>query len=191
MRADAMRSRARILEAARGCDPTALRLNDVARRAGVGVGTVYRHFPTTHALVEALSAGGLDRYRELAREAAEESDPMRALELLVRRGVALQLEDGGLHVVLLAASDSDPETASLKHEFAMLTERILDAARSAGLVRADLTADRLIHLVCGIEYAVRTDGGDPAFFVDVLLDGLRTGDGTPVGRKSQELSGTR
>ena len=61
VRSDAMRSRARILDAARECDPGALRLNEVARAAGVGVGTVYRHFPTAHALVEALAADGLER----------------------------------------------------------------------------------------------------------------------------------
>lgn len=173
-RSDAIRSRERILDAARGCDdPAGLRLNDVARSAGVGVGTVYRHFPTTHALVEALAADGLARYRELARAAIAESDPMKALELLIRRGLALQLEDGGLRSVLLAEVDSAPDTAALKRQLGELAEHVITEARESGRIRADMTVERLLHLVCGMEFAARADGGDPEFFVDVLIAGLR------------------
>jgi AcrR family transcriptional regulator len=173
-RSDATRSRARILDAARSCELTSLRLNDVARLAGVGVGTVYRHFPTVHSLVEAVAVDDLEKYRELARDAAAEPDPERALEVLLRRGLALQLQDGGLQTVLLAHEDAAPETAAIKQELMALATRIIDSARDAGGIRSNLTATKVMHLVCGIEHAVRVGGGDPDFYVDVILDGLRT-----------------
>jgi AcrR family transcriptional regulator len=173
-RADAMRSRARILDAARGCDPDGLRLNEVARIAGVGVGTVYRHFATVHALVEALVSDDLERYRELARRAVAEPDPAVALELLVREGLSLQLEDGGLQSVLLASQDADAAVAGLKRELEDAAELVVARAREAGVVRRDLTASRLQHLVCGVEHAVRIGGADEReFFVSAMLAGLR------------------
>lgn len=176
LRADAARSRARILEVARECDPADLRLNDVARLAGVGVGTVYRHFPTAHALVEAVVASDLESYRRLAQRAAAEPDPGIALGLLVREGLALQLSDGGLQAVLLAPRDNSDDVAMLKRELEDVAESVVSAARQAGVVRAEVTLPRLQRLVCGIEHAVRIGGGaDADFFVDAMLDGLRPG----------------
>ncbi len=175
-RSDAVRSRERILGAARQCARDDLRLNDVARRAGVGVGTVYRHFPTVHALVEALTTDDLARYRDLAHRAAAEPDPAVALETLVREGLALQLADGGLQAVLLAPEDASPEVAQLKAELGEVTQQVVAAARDAGVVRADLTAELLRNLGCGVEHAVRVSGGHhPDFYVDVMLAGLRAG----------------
>ena len=74
-RADAVRSRERILEVARGHDVRSLRLNDIARNAGVGIGTVYRHFPTVRALVEALSVDALARLSDAADAASAEPGP--------------------------------------------------------------------------------------------------------------------
>lgn len=172
-RSDAARSRALILDAARAADPGALRLNEVARSAGVGVGTVYRHFPTVHALIEAVVADDLEKYRELARAASAEPDPLRALEVLVTRGLALQLADGGLQTVLLAEQDTAPETAALKQDLQALASEIIAAAQESGSIRSDLTTTRLMHLVCGIERAARIGGGDPGFYAEVLLAGIR------------------
>ncbi|UOE42685.1 TetR/AcrR family transcriptional regulator [Agromyces larvae] len=173
LRSDAARSRTRILETARGRDVDALRLNDLAREAGVGVGTVYRHFPTVQSLIEALAADSLQRLRDLAREAEAEPDPARALEGLVRGAVALQLEDDGLRAVLLA-DDAGDETRAARREVFARFATILDHARRAGVVRPGLTSARLQHLVCGLEYAVRIGSTDDRdFYIDVALAGLR------------------
>jgi AcrR family transcriptional regulator len=173
-RSDATRSRARILDAARQCDPDDLRLNEVAKQAGVGVGTVYRHFPTVHALAEALATDDLERYRELARRAAAEPDPGVALDVLVREGLALQLGDGSLRAVLLASEDATTEVAELKRELEEVTAQVVAAARRAGVVRDGLTTQGLQHLVCGVEYAVRASGGEgQELYLDVMLAGLR------------------
>jgi AcrR family transcriptional regulator len=174
LRSDAARSRARILDAARGCELAELRLNEVAHRAGVGVGTVYRHFPTVEALTAALAEGAVRRLRELAHEAAAEPDPGRGLELLLRGALALQLEDAGLQTVLLADESVIPELAGLRAEALDESERVFARARAAGAVRPELTLQGLQRLVCGVEHAVRLGGGrDRELYIEVLLAGLR------------------
>ncbi|MGQ4271583.1 TetR/AcrR family transcriptional regulator [Nocardiopsis changdeensis] len=183
LRADAARSRDRILAAARRADPRDLRLNEVAREAGVGVGTVYRHFATAHALVEELTRNALHRLNAIAVEAAVDPDPARAFESALRAVVDLHLESGGLQAVLLAEQDMSPEITELKAATFDGLSDVLERAQRAGVVRTDLSGDRVERLICGIEYAIRLsapdadadepDPDDRALFVDVLLAGLR------------------
>lgn len=174
LRSDAARSRARILDAARGYDPGSVRLNDVARSAGLGVGTVYRHFPTVHALVEALSTETLERMMSVARAASSHADAESAFTALLEGALALQLEDGGLQTVLLSPADEDDEVRAMKSEIFALFESVLQRARDVGVVRADLSITQLEHLVCGIEHAVRIGApADRRLFTGILLQGLR------------------
>ncbi|GAA1857445.1 helix-turn-helix domain-containing protein [Myceligenerans crystallogenes] len=176
-RSDAVRSRARILDAARGADAGSLRLNDVARAAGVGVGTVYRHFPTVQTLLEALTTEALERLRDLAREAAADPGPAAGLGRLIRAALDLQLEVGGLQAVM-TSPDVGETTAALRTEIFGLFARILDRAQAAGAARADLTPARVQHLVCGIEHAVQLGTPeDRDVYVDIVLAGLRPAPG--------------
>lgn len=182
LRADAARSRARILDAARSCEPSELRLNDVAHRAGVGVATVYRHFPTVEALTAALAQGAVERLRDVAREAAADPDPGRAFDRLLRGALELQLADAGLQTVLLADESAIPELAGLRAELLEVAEQVLTRARAAGLVRPELTLAGVQRLVCGIEHAVRLGGGsDRGLYIEVLLAGLRSAGGGELG----------
>jgi AcrR family transcriptional regulator len=172
-RSDALRSRERILAAARDGRGEELRLNDIARRAGVGVGTVYRHFPTTHALMEALTRETLERMREIARAARDRSDE-EAFAAFLGAALDLQLDDGGLKTVLLSPEDEEPGVAELKREIFAAFDEVLDRARRSGVVRADLDIVQIEHLICGIEYAVRLGAsGDRAPFLEILLAGIR------------------
>ena len=174
LRSDAARSRARILEVARRHNTQTLRMNDLAREAGVGVGTVYRHFPTVQALLEALTADTLELMVGISRRAAAETDPGVALSLYLRSALDLQLEDGGLQSVLLAPQDESPGIRAVKREIFGAFEEVLRRAKDAGAVRGDLTLDQLSHLVCGIEHAIRLgtpEDRDP--MLDILLAGLR------------------
>ena len=174
IRADAARSRTRILDVARTHDAGTLRLNDVARDAGVGVGTVYRHFPTVHALVEALSAETLERMSVIARTAAQHPDPGEALSEFLGAALALQLQDGGLQAVLLSPDDEDEAVRAMKIEIFAAFDGVLQRARDAGLVRADLTIAQIEHLICGVEHAVRIGAPeDREIFLDILLAGIR------------------
>ncbi|WP_026851582.1 TetR/AcrR family transcriptional regulator [Glaciibacter superstes] len=174
IRSDAARSRERILTAAREQDSSTLRLNDLARETGLGVGTVYRHFPTVHALVEALAYDTLIRMRDLSREAAAEPDAEVALASFLRSALDLQLADGGLQAVLLSPDDETDDVRETKREIFATFTAVLERARSDGAVRADLTVEQLEHLICGIEHAVRL--GSPADsepFLQIMLAGIR------------------
>ena len=173
-RSDVVRNRGRILDAARTLPRGDLRLNDVARLAEVGVGTVYRHFPTAHALVEALATDTLLRMRDLTREAARDPDPAAALERLITAALDLQLAEGGLQTVLLSGEDESDEVREAKAELLSTWDAVLGRARRAGVVRAEIDAARLQHLVCGLEHAVRLSGpGDRDALLGVLLRGIR------------------
>ncbi|MDQ0727862.1 TetR/AcrR family transcriptional regulator [Microbacterium sp. W4I20] len=174
IRSDAARSRARILDIARTHDAGSLRLNDVAREAGVGVGTVYRHFPTVHALVEALSAATLERMSVIARTAVQHPNPEEALVEFLDAALELQLQDGGLQAVLLSPDDEDESVRAMKIEIFATFDGVLQRAREAGLVRPDLSIVQIEHLICGVEHAVRIGAPeDRALFLDILIAGIR------------------
>jgi AcrR family transcriptional regulator len=172
LRADAVRSRERILEAARRSDPKNLRLNEVAREAGVGVATVYRHFPTAHALVEELTVETLDRLGEVARAAAADPDPGHGFETALRTVVDLHVEAGGLQAVLLSNEDVSERVAALKATIFAALGDVLARAQESGAVRPDVSTAQIERLVCGIEHAIRLG---PPEDRDVLADTLITG----------------
>lgn len=172
LRSDAARSRARILDAARRRPIAELRLNEVARSAGVGVATVYRHFPSVTALVEALTLEALEKLVDMARTAAAEPDPATAFTLLVRRTATQQLEHEGLQTILLSDEVSG-QARSLREELFDLAESTLTKAIDAGAVRPGIRIDQVQRLVCGVEHAVRLgDGGDRGLLLDVMMSGL-------------------
>lgn len=173
-RSDAARSRERILEVARGRDAGELRLNEVARDAGVGVATVYRHFPTVHALVEALSMERLELLRDLARRVAAQQPAIDGLDTFVREGLTLQLEDGGLQQVLLASHDDSDRARDLKREIQASFTDLFERAASDGALRPGLTTEHVQHLVCGVEHAVRIGRPeDREPLLAVVLAGIR------------------
>jgi len=174
IRADAVRSRARILDAARARPSGDLRLNEVARDAGLGVGTVYRHFPSVHALTEALAVETLERMVTVARAAAEDSDTESALATFLGEALALQLQDGGLQAVLLSPDDEEQSVRDMKIEIFAAFDGVLQRARDEKIIRPDLSIVQIEHLVCGIEHAVRIgEPGDRQLFLDIMLAGIR------------------
>lgn len=175
IRSDAARSRERILEVARAYDAKqTFRLNDIAREAGLGVGTVYRHFPTVHALVEALAAETIERMVDISRRALAEQDADAAFAFYLRSALALQLEDGGLQAVLLSPADESDEVRASKREIFDAFATVLSRAQAAGAVRPEVTLDRISHLVCGVEYAVRLGAPDDRGpLIEIVLAGLR------------------
>lgn len=174
LRANAQRSRRRILEIARTHDRHDLRHNDLAREAGVGVGTVYRHFPTSHALLEALAADALERLHTACQQALLVSDPWRSIESLIDAAVTLQLQDSGLQDVLLADASDAPDIGAMKEELFAAAAAIVERGHRAGVLRPGLTAAHLQHLTCGIEHAIRLGSPeDRDLLQQALLDGIR------------------
>ena len=183
MRADARRNRERILQSARAAFDElglAAQMEDVARRAGVGVGTLYRHFPTKEALVEALIADRMTQIAaELRRAVEEEPDAWSALARVLRFGVELQAGDRALAQVLASQSPDRWEAAKDAAGLDPLTAELLERAQAEGTLRPDVNADDIPILMCGMSRVVEmrvAACGRPAGwerYFALLLDGLR------------------
>ncbi|GLU46954.1 TetR family transcriptional regulator [Nocardiopsis ansamitocini] len=179
MRADAARNRALVLRAARrqmAEGDGSLQLNTIARLAGVGVGTVYRHFPNRHALMEALSAERFQELVDAAQEAAAEQDALVGLQRLLRFALGHALADVGFAAVLESARDAETTTSVMKSDFDHAVTELLDRARSTDAIRRDIEADDIRRLLCGVEHAVRSGTGAPdrtEVYLDILLEGIR------------------
>jgi AcrR family transcriptional regulator len=180
LRADARRNRDRLLDAARGAfrhGGETVQLADVARAAGVGVGTVYRHFPTREALLETLAREHFEDLMLIAARSAEIDDPFEALGVLLRDMLDQQLGQHGMSAVLTATVDAQAETTRAKARLDAAVTTVLTRAQRAGRARTDVTAADLRHLICGIELA--QDRRDPAArehayrHLAVVLAGLR------------------
>ncbi|WP_410567242.1 TetR/AcrR family transcriptional regulator [Amycolatopsis sp. cmx-4-61] len=181
LRKDAARNRDRIVAIARTLvdEGTPLQLNDVARRAGLGVGTVYRHFPTAETLLEAVATPCLEALTAHGKQALTDPDPWRALETFLYRTVEAQVTDASLSPVTVAPTDALPRTTELKEELQSLGLTLLDRAHEAGLVRREVSAADLTSLMCGIAYAAQVHSRDPGDLVatahrylTTLLEGL-------------------
>ena len=175
-RADARRNYEKVLAAARqafaeGGESTAL--EEIARRAGVGIGTLYRHFPNRQALVEALYVGEVE---EVCRSAAEleDADPWEALSSWFERFIGYIATKQALANELLNYLDRDaPLFAACRTALFEAGEPLLKRAQEAGVVRPDVGIAEVIQMVMGI---AKIPTGDPAQTQQILriaLDGLR------------------
>jgi len=180
LRADAARNRARVLEVAYDMFASAglaVPIDEIARRAGVGAGTVYRHFPTKEALYTAVITDRIQRVVNEGRAVVDELAPGEALfaflrELVLRfgatdRGLKDALAGSGIDV---AAAAPDAEA-----EFLELLAGLLKAAQDAGAARADLNAADVKAILVGC-FAIQDAEPQAADrLVEVVLDGLRAG----------------
>jgi len=156
MRADARKNYDHLLVVARdvvteqGADAS---LRDVARRAGVGLGTLYRHFPTREALLEALLRTNVDELTARAADRETSSTPEDALVSWLRDCVAITHEYRGVAALLMAAIE-DTESA-LHASCVALHEagtRALERAQAAGIARADIDGTDLFALVTALAW---------------------------------------
>ncbi|OLM20479.1 MULTISPECIES: TetR/AcrR family transcriptional regulator [unclassified Pseudonocardia] len=180
-RADAARNRDRALDTGRlllASGDDTLALNDVAKQAGLGVATVYRHFPTRRALLEALMDGRLDELVAEAEAAAGEPDAATGLARLARAVLVRQLGVTGFAEVFATTDDEREETSGRKARVLLLADRVLARAVREGATPAGTTAMDVQRLLCGVAYAARLDPVDPSAraedYLDLLLAGLRT-----------------
>ena len=181
LRADARRNRRRVLDAARDAfatDGLDAQIDDVAARAGVGVGTVYRHFPTKEALVEALVVERFDHLLEAVRAALDRSgDPWDAFSDFMWAAAQIQADDRALAEITakrpLVMRELCPGSGELQSAVAELVER----AQATGQLRSDFAPDDVPILMCGLGRITQGGcGAEPAWerYLRYTLDGLRT-----------------
>jgi AcrR family transcriptional regulator len=180
LRADARRNHERILEAARSvfaeCGAAA-QIDDVARRAGVGVGTVYRHFPTKEALMGELVRQQFRVFADRARESLEqEGEPFAALTGMMRRNAETTAHDVATQQVLAGAGEQIWRQARAEQEeLIALTDELIARARRAGTIRPDVRATDIGMLMCGVcsSMAFSVPGFDWRRHLDLAIDTLR------------------
>jgi AcrR family transcriptional regulator len=179
LRADARRNRQAVIAAAKklfadqGLDA---QMPDVAKAAKVGVGTVYRHFPTKDDLIAALVAERFQRLAEKARECLEMRDAWEGLADLIRFSAQIQADDRGLCEVMGSrpeVMDAAARAAGLPE----LCERLVKRAQRSGGLRRDLVWEDIPMIACGLGRIAQATAG-PATgrwprLVEIILDGLR------------------
>jgi AcrR family transcriptional regulator len=176
-RADARRNYEKVLAAAReafaeGGESTAL--EEIARRAGVGIGTLYRHFPNRQALVEALYVGEVEDVCRSAAELPTDGDPWEALNTWFERLVGYIATKQALHAELLNYLDRDaPMFKTSRAALWAAGEPLLTRAQEAGVVRPDADIGDVMQMVMGIAKVPAADPRQTEHILRIALDGLR------------------
>jgi AcrR family transcriptional regulator len=181
VRADAQRNRARLLQAAEevfATKGTGAPADEVARAAGVGIGTLFRHFATKETLLEAVYVARLQRLTEQVRSLAQTQDPATGLTDFFASAV----RSSGTKMALagaLAEAGIAVDAANASHGTALrqALEVLLGRAQQAGGIRRDIAVGEFISLLAGTSQAV--SGHDDATrdrILNVVLDGLRARD---------------
>jgi AcrR family transcriptional regulator len=177
-RTDAVRNHERVLEAAQAVfnagGPDAS-LEAVARRAGVGIGTLYRHFPTREALFEAVYRREVEHLAVLAEQLKAEPSPVEALRRWLRSNVEFVATKKGMSAALALAVNSSSELTA--YSFERLTKAVgalLDRAVAAGEIRADISPEDLLRALVGMCYLHDQPGWQASVLrlLDVFIDGL-------------------
>lgn len=178
MRADAKRNydrivaAAKVLFAAHGAD---VPLDDIAKKANVGAGTLYRHFPTREGLIETVYRDEIEQLAQRAFELHEELPPWEAMEAWIGEQVTWIVDRHKLATILKESIDSGSETFQYcQKRLREATGVLAGAAQEAGLLRPDITGIDLLRLGHGAGMAVRNcSPEDGKRVLAVILDGLR------------------
>lgn len=185
MRADARRNRQRLLDAAlqvyaeRGADDASL--DEIARRAGVGIGTLYRHFPTRQALLEAVYRDQVEELCAVARELSDEA-PEQALERWLRALMAFATTKKNLSSALMSGPNKSEVATSCSAMVREAATTLLADAQRTGQVREDVDAVDLLRMSHALAIAADLPHSHPdqgERLMSVLLAGLRP---PPAGR---------
>jgi AcrR family transcriptional regulator len=185
IRADAVRNRERVMVAARELlarnGPEA-QMEEIAARAGVGVGTLYRHFPTKGALLTEIARERFRSFLPIVAEAEQIEDPYEAFATVVRRFGEETEADVGFQLAMLGAGDFHADDiAEEKHAVSERVSAIMHRGVRSGALRADLTDADFPILMCSLSATMYFKPGGNADWrrqLELALAGIR-GPGTP------------
>jgi AcrR family transcriptional regulator len=176
LRADARQNHARLISAAtsafaeKGADAP---LEDIARRAGVGIGTLYRHFPTRLDLQAAVFRNQVQVVCEQGEALPQTNSPAPAFAAWVRALAGYLVTKRGLSRTLIDAVGVESELiTSCWVAMRETTERLLADAQRAGVIRGDVTAMDVMRLVHGVAVSSEKEPGRTDLLLSVTLDGL-------------------
>ncbi len=179
MRADGRRNRQRVLDAAVALfadEGLKVSIDEVAQRAGVGVGTVCRHFPTKEALIEAALTGMYEQLLDRARLALTDPDAGRAFATFVSSLADFQGHHRALAEEMASTIDLPATTKQIKAALRDSVTGLVERAQHAGAVRNDIGPADMAMLFAGIAHAAGLAGVDPTMrerYLAIVLDGLR------------------
>ncbi|MFC7385592.1 TetR/AcrR family transcriptional regulator [Sphaerisporangium rhizosphaerae] len=180
LRADARRNRERIMAAAGELfarHGREAQMEDIAARAGLGMGTLYRHFPNKQALLIAMVGERFHGMADLARAAEQITDPGDAFEAMLRGYLEAADGDAAFQLALMGSDDLEWERIGRqKAEFAAAVTRVIDRAVASGQVRADLTLADFTVVASGVISTMYFKPGghrDWRRHLQLVLDGIR------------------
>jgi AcrR family transcriptional regulator len=176
LRADARRNRERIVEAARKVfakQGAGAQMDDIAHAAGVGVGTVYRHFPHKEALMGELVASKFRAFADNAERALEVDDPWEAFAGLLRTNAELCARDVGVQQALAREPAAWSHAALEFMRLHDLSSRLIRRGQEAGVMRADLVVEDIPMLMGGVSATMAVAQYDWRRHLEIILDGLR------------------
>lgn len=180
MRKDAARNRERLLAAARelfaerGLNVT---LNEIARHAGVGVGTAYRRFANKEEVIDALFDKGLEDIAAAATDALRDPDAWSGLTGFLERSLHMQFGDRGLNEIMNNTALGDVRVGEARDRIAPLIHELVQRAKAQGVVRSDLDQSDLIFVQLGLSAIMESSRGiEPELYrryLAIFLDGIR------------------
>ena len=187
LRRDAQRNRERIVSSARTLfarDGADVSVDDITREAGVGMGTLYRHFPTKEALLDAVLEDGFDELVQRAEEAAEAEDAWAGFTGFLEQALAQHAANRGLKDVLATHDPGRERAQAMRERIRPLLERMIERAQAEGALRPDVTAEDVpLVFWSGSRVIETTESVAPDLwrrYLGLLLDGLRAEAATPL-----------
>lgn len=174
-RADARQNRARILASAHArfaVDGLAAEMDTIARGAGVAVGTLYHHFGTKEALLEAVVLEGLQQVADYLQTLCAEPDPWTGVERLFRYMAEQQVNDRAFGELIRTQPTLRATTTATKRTLGPLIQQILSRAQATGQLRADLVVGDVPLLLAGLSERAMTPETSQRY-LDIILSGLR------------------
>jgi AcrR family transcriptional regulator len=195
LRADAERNRRRILEAAAGAFSEGgldVGVAEIARRAGVGAGTLFRRFPTKDDLISAVIEARMLDLIAAGREALEEDDAAAALRQFMFAGVEMHVRDRGYFDAAKSRINQEERLHELRDELMGVAAELLRRGQEAGTVRADLEPLDIPLLMCaGAGAAAPIHSTLPELwrrYAGLILDGLKPGRSTPLDQPAPTVA---
>jgi AcrR family transcriptional regulator len=152
-----------------------VQMEEIAREAGVGIGTLYRHFPTKEAMIEAASEKRFEEALAFARsESAKDADPWDLLVEILGHCAEEQSRDRGFCLVVETTTGSNEPSCQIQAQFEEAMADLIRRGQEAGSIRPDIVPSDVYSITCGLAAVIRNESGDWRRYLDIVLEGLRT-----------------